>query len=132
MRAVATLSICLWPAPRVGAAEAPAVESDAAAQNRTQSQPAGALEAEVLAAPEAWTGGPSQSNQLYLHFKGAPLKLVLEYLSEAAGFVIDQQTDIAGTVDAWSKEAVTREEAVTLLNSSLRKNGAGVLRQGRI
>ncbi len=72
------------------------------------------------------------TNGLHLNFRGAPLNLVLDYLSDAAGFVINKQADVHGTVDVWSKDAVTKDEAVELLNSVLRKNGYAVTRNGRI
>lgn len=89
------------------------------------------------------TGGPSTTtpppatagngtNGLYLNFRGAPLNLVLDYLSDAAGFVINKQADVRGTVDVWSKDPVTKDEAVELLNSVLKKNGFAVTRNGRI
>ncbi len=76
--------------------------------------------------------GDNGTNGLRLNFRGAPLNLVLDYLSDAAGFIINKETDVKGTVDAWSKEPVSKDEAVELLNSNLRKNGYGVVRNGRI
>lgn len=72
------------------------------------------------------------TNGLRLNFRGAPLSQVLDYLSDAAGFIIHQASDVQGTVDVWSDELVTPVEAVKRLDSSLRKNGAGLVRNGRI
>jgi type II secretory pathway component GspD/PulD (secretin) len=72
------------------------------------------------------------TNTLRLNFRGAPLKLVLDYLSDAAGFIINEESDVKGTVDVWSKEPVSKDDAVKLLNSVLRKNGYVVTRDGRI
>lgn len=72
------------------------------------------------------------SDELHLNFRGAPLNLILEYLSDAAGFIINKESDVRGTVDVWSKDPVSKEEAVQLLNSVLRKNGYAVVRTGRI
>jgi general secretion pathway protein D len=72
------------------------------------------------------------TNGLHLNFRGAPLRLVLDYLSDAAGFVIDQQAEVRGTIDVWSKEAVDKAEAVQLLNTALRHNGYAAVRNGRI
>jgi len=69
---------------------------------------------------------------LRVNFHGAPLNLVLDYLSDAAGFIINKQTDVKGTVEIWSKQPVTKDEAVELLSSALRKNGYGMTRAGRI
>jgi general secretion pathway protein D len=84
------------------------------------------------AAPTPVVTSAGATNQLSLNFRGAPLDLVLDYLSEAAGFVINKQTDVHGTIDIWSKEPVTRQEAVELLNAALKKNGSAVVRQGRL
>jgi type II secretory pathway component GspD/PulD (secretin) len=71
------------------------------------------------------------TNGLRLNIHNAPLSLVLDYLSDAAGFVIDKQTDVRGTVDVQGKD-LTKDEAVELLNSALKKNGCAVVRNGRI
>jgi type II secretory pathway component GspD/PulD (secretin) len=70
-------------------------------------------------------------NGLRLNIHNAPLSLVLDYLSDAAGFVIDKQTEVRGTVDVQGKD-LTKDEAVELLNSALKKNGCAVVRNGRI
>jgi general secretion pathway protein D len=72
------------------------------------------------------------TNGLRLNFRGAPLSLVLDYLSDAAGFIINKETDVRGTVEVWSKEPLTKDEAVEVLNSVLKKNGYAVIRNGRI
>lgn len=83
-------------------------------------------------APAPTMAAASGTNGLHLNFRGAPLNLVLDYLSDAAGFVINKETDVKGTVDVWSKDPLTKDEAVELLNSVLRKNGYAVTRNGRI
>ena len=72
------------------------------------------------------------TNGMRLNFHGAPLSLVLDYLSDAAGFIINKETDVRGTVEVWSKEPLTKDEAVEVLNSVLKKNGCAVIRNGRI
>ena len=69
---------------------------------------------------------------LRINFRGAPLNLVLDYLSEAAGFIINKKTEVRGTVEIWSKQPVTKDEAVELLSSVLKQNGYTVTRNGRI
>ena len=71
------------------------------------------------------------TNGLRLNFHNAPLSLVLDYLSDAAGFVINKETDVRGTVDVQGKD-LTKDEAVEVLNSALKKNGCAVIRNGRI
>ena len=72
------------------------------------------------------------TNGVCLNFHGAPVSLVLEHLSEACGFVINQETEFRGAVDVWSNGPVTRDEAVELLNSGLKQQGYAVTRRGRI
>jgi len=66
-----------------------------------------------------------------LNFRGVSLDMVLNYLSEAAGFVIVLETKVEGTVDAWSNQPLTKNEAVELLNTVLAKNGYAAIRNGR-
>lgn len=68
---------------------------------------------------------------LRFNFRGAPLETVLNYMSDAAGFVIVLETPVKGTVDMWSTQPVSREEAVQLLNVALNKNGYAASVQGR-
>src|SRR6185503_12745799 len=69
--------------------------------------------------------------QLRLNFRGVPLEMVLNYLSEAAGFIIVLETRVEGKVDAWSNQPLTKEEAVEVLNTVLNKNGYAAIRNGR-
>lgn len=75
--------------------------------------------------------GTEGERTLLLNFRGAPLELVLDYLSEAAGFIIDLQTEVKGKVDVWSAQPLTRDEAVDVLNSVLNRNGYAAIRTGR-
>ena len=70
--------------------------------------------------------------ELRLNFRGAPIELVLNYLSDAAGFIIQLNTPVHGTVDVWSKQPVSRDEAVNLLNTMLNRNGYAAIRNGRL
>ena len=81
-----------------------------------------------VAAPAAENG----TSGLRLNFRGARLDQVLDYLSDAAGFIINKMTEVKGTVDVWSKDPVSKEEAVELLNAVLKKNGYAVIRHDRI
>lgn len=81
--------------------------------------------------PAAATGGSDNERNLRLNFRGAPLELVLDYLSEAAGFVIVLETEVRGKLDVWSNQPLTRDEAVDLLNRVLAKNGYAAVRDGR-
>jgi type II secretory pathway component GspD/PulD (secretin) len=74
---------------------------------------------------------PNGEPGLRLNFRGASLDLVLNYLSEAAGFIIVLDTKVTGKIDAWSNQPLSRDEAVDLLNSVLNKNGYAAIRHGR-
>jgi type II secretory pathway component GspD/PulD (secretin) len=69
---------------------------------------------------------------LRMNFQRAPLNLVMDYLSEAAGFIINQQAEVRGNLEVWSKQPVNKDEAVELLGSVLREHGFALTRSGRI
>ena len=73
----------------------------------------------------------NNTNELRLNFRGVPLDMVLNYLSDAAGFIIVLDTQVRGNVDVWSDQPVTKDEAVNLLNSVLNRNGYAAIRNGR-
>lgn len=70
---------------------------------------------------------------LRLNFRGVSLDQVLNYMSEAAGFIINiaPSTEVKGKVDVWSNQPLTKEEAVQLLNTVLSQNGLAAVRTGR-
>jgi type II secretory pathway component GspD/PulD (secretin) len=86
-------------------------------------------------APGAPAGKPAPSpggeEGLRLNFRGAPLDMVLSYLSDAAGFIIVLETEVKGTVDVWSNQPLSKDEAVELLNTVLGRNGYAAIRNGR-
>ncbi|MFN2120309.1 MAG: secretin N-terminal domain-containing protein, partial [Anaerolineales bacterium] len=125
------------PAPAAETAtDATATPAEAApASDLAANAAAAATSTNALAAPD--TALPpvtveNGTNGLRLNFRGAPLSLVLDYLSDAAGFIINKETDVRGTVEVWSKQPLTKDEAVEVLNSVLKKNGCAVIRNGRI
>ncbi|MEY4917359.1 MAG: putative ral secretion pathway protein [Verrucomicrobiota bacterium] len=73
----------------------------------------------------------TNANELRMNFKNAPLEMVLNYLSDAAGFIIVLDTQVRGSVSVISSQPVTKDEAVDLLNSVLNKNGYAAIRDGR-
>jgi general secretion pathway protein D len=73
----------------------------------------------------------TNADELRLNFRNAPLELVLNYLSDAAGFIIVLDTKVNGNVSVISSHPMTRAEAVDLLNSVLNKNGYAAIRNGR-
>src|SRR3954453_4902802 len=68
---------------------------------------------------------------LRMNFRGVPLDMVLNYLSDAAGFIIILETEVRGKVDVWRNQPLSKDEAVSLLNSILSKNGYAALQSGR-
>jgi type II secretory pathway component GspD/PulD (secretin) len=86
------------------------------------------------AVPSAFTppalamGG--NSNDLNLNFNHAPLEMILSYLSDAAGFIIVQDTHVNGTVTVVGQH-LTQDEAVNLLNTELNRNNYAAIRDGR-
>jgi general secretion pathway protein D len=82
-------------------------------------------------APPTHAVGTNNSNALMLNFHNAPLEMVLNYLSDAAGFVIVQDTHVSGTVTVTSTHPVSQDEAVNLLNTELNRNNYAAIRDGR-
>jgi len=68
---------------------------------------------------------------LRFNFRGVPLETVLNYLSDAAGFIIIPEADLKGKVDIISTQPLNKQEAVDLLNTIVSKNGLAALRNGR-
>jgi len=81
--------------------------------------------------PPAEAAGTNNPDELRLNFRNAPLDMVLNYLSDAAGFIIVLDTHVNGNVSVISSHPMTRDEAVELLNSVLNKNGYAAIRNGR-
>jgi len=75
-------------------------------------------------------GNGSNTNGLRLNFRNAPIDLVLNYLSDAAGFIIEMDSPVKGNVSVISSHPMTRDEAVDLVNSVLNKNGYAAIRSG--
>jgi len=105
--------------------EAATVDSSTAAETNAAAEQAAA----ATASPSEDTG---VGKGLYMNFHNAPIDLVLNYLSDAAGFIIEVDTPLRGKVDVWSTHPVTKDEAVDLLNSMLNKNGYAAIRNGRM
>jgi type II secretory pathway component GspD/PulD (secretin) len=66
-----------------------------------------------------------------LNFRGVPLEMVLNYFAEAAGYTIVPKVDIRGRVDVWSEDALTKSEAIDVLNNVLSRNGYAAYLTGR-
>jgi general secretion pathway protein D len=81
--------------------------------------------------PPAQAIGTNNSNELRLNFRNAPLEMVLNYLSDAAGFIIVLDTHVNGNVTIVSTHPVSQDEAVNLLNAELNRNNYAAIRNGR-
>ena len=80
--------------------------------------------------PPAQPSGTNNPNDIQLNFRNAPLEMVLNYLSDAAGLIIVLDTRVSGNVTIKGSH-LTRDEAVDLLNSVLNKNNYAAMRNGR-
>jgi type II secretory pathway component GspD/PulD (secretin) len=91
--------------------------------------------AEKAAPAETTAAAPVGENEkgLRLNFRGVPLTQVLDYMSDAAGFIINiaPNTEVKGKVDVWSNQPLDKEEAVQLLNTVLNQNSLAAVRTGR-
>lgn len=78
---------------------------------------------------------PAPTTQITMNFKDASVDAVLEYLSSTAGYIVvkDQSTSaISGKVTVLSKQPVSGEEAVSLLNTVLKGQGYTAIQMGRV
>ena len=92
----------------------------------------------LVAQNEASSGSITESNQvadrskegLRMNFRNVPLEMVLDYMSEAAGFSIIAETDISGEISVWNNRPLNKEQAVALLDSILNEKGYAAIRVG--
>lgn len=97
----------------------------------TASAPVRSTPPGVLDGTAVTCGSNAGIKNLRVNFRGVPLDTVLDYLSEAAGLIIIQETEVKGTIDVWSRQPMNLEEAVSLLDSALNRNGYAAIREGR-
>jgi len=93
--------------------------------------PAGHSEKFTAASARA-VAADNATNGICLNFHNVRANLVLEYLSSAGGFVINLEAEVRDPIDVWSNGPVTKDQAVELLNSTLKQHGYAVTRLGRI
>lgn len=80
--------------------------------------------------PPPLNPGPTTEG-LRFNFRGVSLDRVLDYMSVAAGFIIVRDTDVRGTVDVVSHQALNKDESVLLLNTILNQKGLAAIRNDR-
>jgi len=68
---------------------------------------------------------------ILLNFKDASLRTVLEYLSEAAGLVVVADAALDSRVTVMSRQTLSVDEAVSVLNTVLKEKGYAAIRSGR-
>ena len=61
--------------------------------------------------------------KLRIQFRNAPLETVLDYMSNAAGYIIHPRVSISGKVTVWSEQPINKEEALALVEQMLNENG---------
>lgn len=88
---------------------------------------------EDQAAGDSGEGGIKRSNGgLMLNFRDANIDVILDELSAEAGFIIVREVKPTGRVSLTSRQPVSPEDAVTLLNTVLYNAGYSAIQQGRI
>jgi general secretion pathway protein D len=80
----------------------------------------------------AATGPTTLATKISINFKDAPLDTVIEFLSQTVGFAIVKEGALEGRVTIVSKQPVSPEEALTLVNAGLKVNGFTAIRDGRV
>ncbi len=78
------------------------------------------------------TGVARQNGGLTLNFQDASIDVILDELSNAAGFIVVKEVKPEGRVTLVSKQSVSPEEAVSLLNTVLRNAGYTAIQQERV
>lgn len=69
---------------------------------------------------------------LLLNFSDAPLQTVLEYLSEQAGLIVVNDTQIEGRITVVNRQPITLNEAIDLINTLLMEEGYTAVRRDRL
>jgi type II secretory pathway component GspD/PulD (secretin) len=93
-----------------------------------------AVSLSALVASQSTNHTAGTAQMLRLNFRNAPLSMVLDYLSDAAGFTIsaNSKVDLKGAVTVWSNRPVTRNEAIQILDDSLTASGYAATVEGNV
>lgn len=93
-----------------------------------------AISLTAFVAKQPTNGAAATSPTLRLNFRNAPLSLVLDYLSEAAGFTIsaNSKVDLKGSVTVWANQPVRRTEAVQILHKALSEHNYAATVEGSV
>ena len=102
-----------------------------ATQKASQSTPRGAYSSDghtsVILPPST-----RKATEISLNFHDASVDEVLEHMSDVLGFEVVKDAPVDGRVTLLSKQPVSADEAVALLNTVLKGNGFTAIRMGRI
>ncbi|HEX7010434.1 MAG TPA: type II secretion system secretin GspD [Phycisphaeraceae bacterium] len=124
----------LWPAAAqevVPEAAATLEQTSDAAQQPNATQ-ASDQASDAIEEPVAALIGPAQPGEaIRLNFQDAPIDTVLRYLSEVAGLVVVQSAPLEGRISVVSRQDLSTDEAIAVLNSVLREKGMAAVRAGR-
>src|SRR5437764_5258221 len=116
---LALASLCLA-SQTISAQDAkPAQPAPAAETKPGEKAPAPAAQTPAAVAPSQEVSGTNGNKGLRFNFHQVPLEMVLSYLSDACGFIIIEEARVEGRIDAWSNTPLSKEEAVSLLNTVL-------------
>lgn len=85
---------------------------------------------ETLSPASTQPWGPT--TQISMNFRDASIDAVLEYLSTNAGFVVVKESPVSGRVTVLSRQPVSPDEAVALLNTVLKQQGYTAIQMGRV
>ena len=118
------------PAGEAPVGEAPAEDGPAPGQPVFEPEPV--FEWPVPETPLVSWDGDGPAGTLAMNFDNAPLDAVLAYLSGAAGLIVVKEVEVTGRVSVLSRQSVTVEEAVDLLNTLLHRGGYAAVRTGRL
>jgi len=93
-----------------------------------------AISLSSLVARQSTNVSSSSERNLRLNFRDASLSLVLDYLSEAAGFIVspNSKVDLRGKVTVMSSKPASRDEAVAILNKALGEHNYAANVEGNI
>ncbi len=69
---------------------------------------------------------------LMMNFKDAPITTVLDELSSVAGFIIVPVAKPTGRISVSSKQPLSPQDAVSLLNTLMKDAGFAAIQQGRV
>jgi len=124
--------------PNAASPQAPASEANAepdpnsAAPPEPNSLPELGSRGEEATEPNAMPIGvpePNSPSQLVLNFQDVPMQTILEYLSEKAGVVIVSDGPLDGRITVISRQPVTLNEAIALINTVLKESDLAAVRR---